>query len=87
MSEPATKDDLEELRKEMNLRFDQNSLEHGSIITVVNNQNRETRGHIGNEIETVRNDVSYTKTRMQRVVLAIKRFLERHGMKSDGLDD
>lgn len=65
----------------------QDSFEHGSIITAGREQNKETRAHMGNEIETVRGNSNYLKTRMDAVVKAIKRFIERHGMKADDLDD
>ena len=64
---------------------EQSSAEHGAIIRRVDDQNTETRAHIGSEVDTVRNDVSFLKTRMDQVVKAIRRFLERHGMRDEDL--
>jgi hypothetical protein len=63
----------------------EHSQEHGAIITRVDDQNKETRAHIGSEVATVRGDVAHTKNFMGRVLGAMKRFLERHGIGTDDL--
>lgn len=85
MNEPATKEDVEALRKEMNLRFDQNAQEHGSIINTTRDQNDATRAHIGTEVATVRNQMGFTRTYMEKLIKAFKRFLERMGISADDL--
>lgn len=85
MNEPATKDDLEQLRKEMHARFNQNSAEHGSIMSHVDEQNRETRAHMASEVETVSSTMSNIKVYMERLLKAVKRFLNRHGVGTDDL--
>lgn len=85
MNEPATKADLEQLRKEMHARFNQNAIEHGSIITRVDEQNRETRAHMASEIETVAGHQANEKNYMERILKALKRFMSRHGMGTDDL--
>lgn len=82
----ATKADIERVIDAVENARVQDSLEHGSIQTTNRDQNVQTRAHIGSEVGTVRNDQSVMKTRMGQVVNAIRRFLERHGMKSDDLD-
>jgi hypothetical protein len=66
---------------------EQSSLEHGSIVTVVRDQNDATRAHIGSEVETMRGDLAHTKNFVGRLLKAMKRFLERHGMRGDDLDN
>lgn len=83
----ATKADINRVLDAVERARQQDSLEHGSIVGVTRDQNKETRTHVGNEIETLRGNSNYLKTRMQQVVKAIRRFLERHGMKADDLDD
>lgn len=82
-------DRLERIRQE-------HSQEHGAIITRVDDQNKETRArvddqnkatraHIGNEVATVRGDGAHYKNFMERMLKAMKRFLERHGIGTDDL--
>lgn len=71
-------DRLERIRQE-------HSQEHGAIITRVDDQNKATRAHIGNEVATVRGDGAHYKNFMERLLKAMKRFLERHGIGTDDL--
>lgn len=86
---PATKDDVEKAKIEVIAAIkdgrEQHSAEHGAIITRVDDQNKDTRGHIGNEVETVRADIGHMKNFLARMLKAMKRFLERHGMGADDL--
>ena len=84
------RDELEEIRhQEIMERLERNreksSQEHGAIVTIVNEQNRETRAHIGSEIETVAKDMAHFKNFMDRMRKAMLRFLARHGMGNDDL--
>lgn len=89
MSEPASRDDVESAKLAVLAAIkdgrEQHSAEHGAIITRVDDQNRDTRGHIGSEVETVRADIGHMKNFLARMLKAMKRFLERHGMGSDDL--
>jgi hypothetical protein len=96
MTDPASREDLEAARDAIIKRIDainasventreQTSQEHGSIITSVRDQNKETRAHIGSEVATVRGDVGHMKNFMERLLKAMKRFLGRHGVGSDDL--
>jgi uncharacterized protein HemY len=89
LSEPADKTDLEQAKQAILDRIDalgtQTSAEHGAIVNNSVEQNRATRAHIGNEVATMRGDVSHTKNYMERILKAMKRFLSRHGIGSDDL--
>lgn len=89
MKEPASKEELEAARDAILERIAalgaQSSAEHGAIVSNSVEQNRATRGHIGNEVDTMRADVASTKSYMERVLKAMKRFMSRHGMGSDDL--
>jgi hypothetical protein len=89
LSEPADKTDLEQAKQAILDRIDalgtQSSAEHGAIVTNSVEQNRATRAHVGSEVATVRNDVAHTKNFMERMLKAMKRFLNRHGVGSDDL--
>lgn len=85
----ATKEDVDSAKNEVLTAIrdtrDRSSQEHGSIITVVRDENKGTRAHVGSEIETVRGDVGHAKNFAERTLRAIKRFLNRHGMGTDDL--
>jgi hypothetical protein len=89
MTEPASKEELDAAKDAILNRIDQlgshNSAEHGAIVTQLADQNRATRAHIGSEVGTVRGDVSTMKNYMDRILKAMKRFLNRHGIGSDDL--
>lgn len=89
MSEPADKTDLEQAKQAILDRIaalgTQSSAEHGAIVTNSIEQNRATRAHVGSEVETMRGDVAHTKNFMERLLKAMKRFLNRHGIGSDDL--
>jgi ribose 1,5-bisphosphokinase PhnN len=71
MNEPASREDLEEAKKE--------------ILQRLETENKATRAHIGSEVETMRNDGAITKNFASRVFTAIKRLLTKMGVKSDDL--
>lgn len=89
MSEHASREDLEQARDAIIARIEalgtQSSAEHGAIVTNSIDQNRATRAHVGSEVETMRGDLAHTKNFMERVLKAMKRFLNRHGIGSDDL--
>lgn len=89
MSEPASAEELEKAKQAILDRIDalgtQSSAEHGAIVTNSVDQNRATRAHVGSEVATMRGDVGHTKNYMERVLKAMKRFLNRHGIGSDDL--
>lgn len=55
------------------------------ILREVVTQNQATRGHIANEVATIRNDGAVTKNFADRTFTAIKRLLTRMGIGTDGL--
>jgi hypothetical protein len=59
--------------------------EHGAIVTVVNEQNRETRAHIASEVGAVSKEMRFFKNFQERMLKAMKRFLNRHGIGSDDI--
>lgn len=77
--------DIQSVKDSVEKNRAQSSQEHGSIKTTVDDQNRETRAHIGSEVETMRGDVALAKNFMGRLLKAMKRFMGRHGMGSDDL--
>jgi hypothetical protein len=89
MNEPATKEELETARDVILARLEalgaRSSAEHGAIITRTDEQNLATRGHVGNEVATLRGDLGHTKNYMERLLKAMKKFLNRHGIGSDEL--
>lgn len=89
MSEPASKEDVENAKRAVLDRIEafssQSSTEHGAIVTQTVDQNRATRAHIGNEVATVRGHMSSIANYMERLLKAMKRFLNRHGIGSDDL--
>jgi hypothetical protein len=81
--EPATKEDVAQLRREMNAQFDKNSQEHGSIITVV----RESARDYESAVEAMRKQNSNEHGRMQVVhdwvARQVDRLLKRFGFLDD----
>jgi hypothetical protein len=71
VSEPASREDVERAKAEIIQRLD--------------DENKATRAHIGNEVATVRLDVAHSKNFAERTLKAIKRFLSRHGIGSDDI--
>lgn len=63
----------------------QDALEHGSIIGVTREQQDKTRGHMANEIATVRGVLEGMRGYMDRILKAIRRWLDRMGMGGDDL--
>lgn len=87
VTDPATKDDVEKAKIEVIAAIKDgrthHSAEHGAIITRVDDQNRETRAHVASEVGVVSKEMRFFKNFMERMLKAMKRFLERHGMGSD----
>lgn len=69
--EPATREDIEKAKTE--------------ILVRLNDQNKATRAHIASELETVRGDGAIHKNFASRTFTAIKRLLEKMGVKTDDL--
>ena len=69
--EPATREDLEKAKTE--------------ILVRLNEQNKATRAHMANEVATIRGDGAIHKNFASRTFTAIKRLLEKMGVKTDDL--